>query len=353
MSELHAETYRRIDDVNGNQWNNVVSQSKLGSLYNRHEWMRAIESGYDFEPRHVVVEKKGNPVAIMPNFVRELPVPDSITHALLGGLPFESLTSTYPGYGGPLILSDEREALDLLFEELESSRGPTLVYHRIQSNDLSHVRYGRYLQDRGYQPRFDSCLFFVNLGDGWESIRDDMDKERRKDLRKAEEQDYTVDVAPLADDFDGTYDAYARNTERVGGTVRPRAFIESLADAFGEQILVFTARVDGREVGRYVHLLDEEASVLRHWLSAIPERENYRYRPSELLHARAIRFGIEEGYDEYGFGVADAHFHDGVFRFKRKYGARPVPMFRMEKGYSRVVWPLYRLGRRLVRRRGI
>lgn len=351
MSELHVETYRRIDEVNANQWNNVATQSDRGSLYNRHEWVRAIETGYDFEPRHVVVEKKGNPVALVPNFVHELPFPDSVARALPIELPLEAITSTYPGFGGPLVLSDEREALDLLFDEIEASASSTLVYHRLQSYDLSHVRYGRYLQDRGYEPRFDTCRFSVDLRDDWETIRAGMDKERRRDLRRAREQDYVVEVSPLADELDETYEAYVRNTERVDGAVRPRAFLESLVDGIGDRILVFTAVVDGREVGRYVHLLDEEASAFRHWLSAVPDRDNYRFHPSELLHERAIAFAIEEGFDEYGFGLAGAHFDDGVFRFKGKYGGRVVPMFRMEKGYSRVVWPLYKFGRRLARRR--
>ena len=335
--------------MNENQWNHVVSQSDRGTLYSRHEWIRAVEEGYDVEPRHVVVEKKGNPVALMPNFVQDVPLPDSVDELLPVEQPFKMLVSSYPGYGGPVITTDESDSLDLLFDAVEESIDGTVLFHRLQAHDLGHIRYGQYLQSRGYEPRFDSCLFRIDLNDGWETIHGNMDKERRKDLREAHEQDFRVETAPLSEEFDATYDAYERNTERVDGTVLPRAFLEAIAEGFGDRVLVFTAIVDGREVGRYVHLLDDEASVLHHWLSAIADTDYYQYHPSELLHERAIKFGIERGYDSYGFGRTGSHFRNSVFGFKQKYGGCAIPMFRMEKGYSSLVWPMYKFGRQQFR----
>lgn len=349
MTALRSSPYRSVTDVNENQWNNVVSQSDRGTMFSRHEWIRAVEEGFDFQPRHVVVEKKGNPVALMPNFARDVPVPDSVEERLPVAQPFKMLVSSYPGYGGPVVTTDERDSLDLLFDTLEESIDGTVLFHRLQTHDLGHIRYGRYLQARGYEPRFDTCLFRIDLDGGWETIHGNMDKERRKDLREAHEQDFRVETAPLSAELDPTYEAYVRNVERVDGTVLPRAFVESIADGFGDRVLVFTAIVDGREVGRYVHLLDDEASVLHHYLSAIADPDDYRYHPSELLHEHAIKFGIERGYDVYGFGRSGSHFRDSVFGFKQKYGGRAIPMFRMEKGYTPLVWPVYKFGRQRIR----
>ncbi|WP_313696276.1 GNAT family N-acetyltransferase [Halorarum halobium] len=345
--------HRTVADVNENQWNHVVSQSERGTLFHRHEWIRALEDGFEEEGRHVVVEKKGNPVAVLPNVLRELPLPDTVTDPLPSDPPLRMVTSSSPGFGGPLLLTDERESLDLLFDGLESSVGRGVVFHRLESHDLTNVRYGQQLQGRGYEPTFHTCLFVLDIDGDWESVRSRMDKERRKDLREAHEQEYRVEVSRLGDDLDATYEPYVANMERVDGTVLPRAFLESLAEEFGDRVRVFTAVVDGREVGRYVHLLDEEASVLHHWLSAVPDASNYQYHPSELLHEHAIKFGMEHGFDEYGFGKTGAHFRNSVFGFKQKYGARAVPLFSMEKGLSPVAWPLYKFGRRRYQRRGL
>ena len=346
MVNLQSAWYSSIAETNRNQWNNLVRQSDQSTVFHRYEWVRSVEAGFDYEPRHVVVEKGGNPVGAMPNFLTELPVPDEVTRSLPDFQPFRKVVSLEPGFGGPITVTNEGESLDHLFDTLEASVGRGDVYHALRSTDLSNVRYGEYLQSRGYEPTFDTCLFFLDLQDGWETIRDNMDKERRKDLRKAHEQDYRVEVHSLEEDFETTYDYYVRNIERVGGSVLPRAFLRELADRLGDRIRVFTAVVDGEIVGRYVHLLDEEASVLRHWLSAIPDTESYQYHPSELLHERAIKWGREHEYEEYGFGPTGAHFSNSVFRFKQKYGGEAVPLFKMEKGYSPVVWPLFKFARR-------
>lgn len=345
MSALDPTLYRSIEPINENQWNNVVTQSDRGTVYQRYEWVRAIEEAFDHEPRHVVVEKGGNPIALMPNFKTDLPVPDAVTETLPVAPPLEQLVSLPTGFGGPVVLTDEAEALDLLFDGLEATSERTVVNHAIETYDLEYVRYGQYLQTRGYEPSFESCLFLIDLTDGWDAILENMDKGRRRDVRKGNEQEYRIDIDPLGTDLETTYDWYVKNLERVDGSPLPKAFFESLADRLEDRLRVFRAVVEGEEVGRYVYLLDDEGDVLHHWLSAIPDSDNYRYHPSELLHERGIKWGIEQGYERYNFGKTGSHFSNSVFRFKHKYGGTAVPVFKVEKGYSRVAWPLYQLGR--------
>lgn len=346
MADIQSTWYPSITETNENQWNNLVKYADQSTLFHRYEWIRSVELGFDYEPRHVVAKKGENPVGVMPNFVRELPVPDDFAGLLSGAQPLRMVTSLEPGYGGPITVTSQRESLDHIFETLDDLARRRDIFHSLRTADLSNIRYGTYLQSRGYEPTFDSCLFFIDLGEDWETIRENMDKGRRKDLRRASEQDYRVEIQPLDEDFERTYEYYLKNIRRVEGNALPRTFLRELANRLGDRIRVFTAIVDGETVGRYVHLLDEEASVLRHWLSAIPDTENYEQYPSELLHERAIKWGIEHEYERYGFGPTRAHFSDSVFRFKEKYGVDVVPLFEMEKGYSPLVWPLFKASRR-------
>ncbi|MGQ3410667.1 GNAT family N-acetyltransferase [Natrinema sp. LN54] len=346
-SPLSAVCYRSISGANENQWNNVVSQSDRGTLFHRYEWLRAVEDGFDSDPCHIVVKKRGNPVGLMPNFVTDLSLPDAVVDALPVTPPVRQLVSADPGFGGPVVTSSEGETVDLLFDALETVSGPRVLSHRVRAYDPEYVRYGRYLEARGYRSTLDSCLLVLDLGDGWEAIRENMDKERRRDLRKAHEQDYRVEIDPLGDDLETTYRWYAKNVDRVDGTAHPREFLEAIADRLEERVRVLRAVVDGDDVGRYVYLLDEEGGTLHHWLSAIPDAENYQYHPSELMHERAIKWGIERGDDRYSFGRTGSHFDNSVFTFKRKYGGDAIPLVEMETGYSRLGWSLYRLGRSL------
>ena len=348
-----ATVLSSIHDVDRNQWNNLVTQSDRGSLFHRHEWLAAVEAGMDHSPRHALVTKDSNPVALAPAFATGLDLPHEAADAVANALDVTVLLSGEPGYGGPVVSTDEGENVDRLFDALEATGDDRVLYHRIATHDLGNVRYGQYLSARGYDLSAEVALLVLDLDRTWEEVLDGMDKERRKAVRDAREQDYEVELTELGEDLDRTYDAYRRNMERVDGNTLPKSFLAAVADELGDRVRVFTARVDGEEVGRYVYLLDREQSVLVHWLSAIPDESCYESMPSELLHAEAIEWGIDEGFDAYSFDKTGAHFDNSVFRFKSKYGAEAVPLLHWEKGQNPVVWPLFEAARNRYRARAL
>ncbi|MFB6138949.1 MAG: GNAT family N-acetyltransferase [Halosimplex sp.] len=394
MADLTVTTHESIDDVGANQWNTLVRQSDLGCVFHRHGWLRAIERGLDRRAHHLVVRKGGNPDGVFPNFwtTVDLPDPSEVVEHLptdgladrlpagasalaervptgalvaaatdasapagvgadaLERLPLERLTSTSPGFGGPVVLTDERESLSLLFDRLEESVSGATVSHVLKAKEPGFVRYGKFLAGRGYEPTRLDCRFELPVDRPFEELLADMDKSRRKAIRDGREQDYTVVDRPLADAVDETHAAYVRDIERAGGEPYPRSFFAALAAEVPERTRVFVLEVDGREVGRYVHVLDEEQSAVHYFFSAIGDTDYYQYNPTELLHAHAIEWARAEGYDVYDFGSTGSTFREGLFRYKEKYGARPLPTLRWERGGSPALWSAYRLARRRYQR---
>lgn len=347
---LQSTVHRTVSDVGEGQLNNLVTQSDGGTLFHRYEWLAAIEEGLPHEPRHVQVLKDGNPVGFLPNFAQEVPLPSDVGSRVAETLPFEVVMPPPPGYGGPIATGDEGATLNCLFDpDRLTDRFRTLA-HVVHTFDLETIRYGRYLEACGYSPRLTECGLFLDLDQDWGDVRANMHSSRRRAMDSAVEQDYEVTITELGDDLDRTYDEYVGNMERVGGDVLPRAVFDALADRIAERVLVFTAVVDGEEAGRYVYLLDDESGVVHHWLSAIGDEAYFESSPSELLHRRAIRWGIQRGYDQYCFGPTNPHFSDSVFRFKAQYGAKPLPSLRWECGTLPVVWDAYDFGRSWYRR---
>ncbi|MFC7157335.1 lipid II:glycine glycyltransferase FemX [Halomarina halobia] len=352
MSDLDVTTYSSIEALNENQWNNLVEQSNQGTVFQRYEWLEIVERTFDHRPQHVVVSKKDNPVAILPVFVRDFDAPIDAATTVTETLGLKEAVSTRPGYGGPIVLSNESECLDLLLDELEATCGRNVLYHLIRTNDLNYLRYGKHLQKRGYEPITLNCRFVIDLEQSWEEIRSNMDKERRKALRDAHENEYRVESTPLGEaDLDRTYDAYVRNMDRIDGFVFPRPFFDLLTERMGDRLQVFTAVVDGIEVGRYVHFLDDERSAVHHYFTAIPDESKFKYYPSELLHEHAIKWAKSQGYAHYDFGGTGTDYTDSVFRFKQKYGGDLVPTLQWQKGLSKPGWNLYKFGRSMFVRR--
>lgn len=344
--DLEVELHDTITALNENQWNNLVEQSDLGTLFHRYEWLQAVESGLGHDVRHAVVAKKGNPVALLPNVVRELEVP--VDAPLLDRVPMRRLISSKPGYGGPLAVTDEATCLGLLLDAVDGTDVDP-VQHTIRPSRPATLRYGKQLLGRGYRPTVVTGRFVLDLATDWETILEGMDKKRRNAVRTATDGDYEIREETL-DEVDDFYDDYASNLDRVGGEPFPRTFVQALADRLGDRVVVFTVAVDDQDVGRYLYLRDGERSTLHHYFSAIGDSAYFEHDPSERLHAHAIQWALAEGYDQYDLGSTGANFQDSQFRHKARYGGRFVPTVEWERGQAPLRWGAYRFGRELYRR---
>lgn len=351
MSKKTLRVCGSIDEVNENQWNNVVRQSDRGSVFHRAGWLRAVEESLDREPRHLLVEKNGNPMGILPNFVTDIDLPLPFVDCL-NGFATRRAISIEPGFGGPVVLGDERTNFDLLFENVDRLLADhDVVYHRVNTVDADFMRYARRFAEHGYQPETTSCRFVIDLTRGWDAIEADMHKSKRSNLEAAQDNPATVrnpsfDRDALAD----FYAKYEQAMERVDGVVYPYSFFEELQDHLGDRIELFTVEVEGEYAGGCLRLLDDERSALRSLFKGL-DSNFFEYYPSELLDTYAMKWGIEHGYDEYDLGSTRADFDDGVFRYKDELGAEIRPILSWEKGCSTVRWPAYRFGRQFVRSR--
>lgn len=118
---MEAKRVDSIEAVDRNQWNHVVEQSDLGCIYHRYGWLQAVESGTPYEPRHLVISRENNSIAIYPNFLTEVG-------------PFRQLTSIVPGFGGPIVVTDEERAIELFLEAIPRLYDGTIFFSRIRSS---------------------------------------------------------------------------------------------------------------------------------------------------------------------------------------------------------------------------
>ena len=324
-----------VESVNRNQWNQVVENAQVGRVYHRYGWLRAVEVGTEYEPRHLVVSKNGNPVGLFPNFVVES---DS--------LPIKHLSSPKPGPTGPIAMTDEEEAIQLLLDAVPAVCDDATISNQIQTSGPEFSRYHELFRENGYEQRLVYGDFTLDIDRDWEDVLAGMDSSRRRAIKKAHDREYEiVDESVTEESMAAFYEGFSSVMDRVDGRKTPRRFWLELAD-FADRLKLLTLRADGGDRGTILLTLDDERSTIHYESSAITE-DHFEYNPSELLHERAIKWGQEHGYDTYNFGGTDLDFRDGVFRFKEQFGARPMPALAWERGVAPLKWPAYRLGRRL------
>jgi hypothetical protein len=335
---LDVTSIDTIEKANRNQWNHVVDQSEVGTVYHRYGWLRAIEYGTPHTPRHLLVSKKNNPIAIFPNFL-----------VAAQGMPFHHLTSIARGPGGPIAITEEETAVQLLLEEVSDVSDGTVISNQIRTRGQEFTRYHGMLEENGYEQKLTDCDFELDISRDWEDILADMDSSRRRAIGQGHENEFEiVDEAITDETMSAFYDGFVAVMERVGGDPPPRQFFLELT-AFDDRVKVFSLRSDGRKRGSILVLLNDEQNTIRYQESAV-ETDHFEYNASELLHEHAIKWGRENGYDTYDFGGTNLDFRDGLFRFKEQFGARPVPALVWERGCSIPAWPAYRLGRYVYQR---
>ncbi|MFB6186827.1 MAG: GNAT family N-acetyltransferase, partial [Halobacteriaceae archaeon] len=146
-----------------------------------------------------------------------------------------------------------------------------------------------------------------------------MDKDRRYNIRKAREQEYTVSECSFdRETLEEFYDHYEHTIERVDGIQYPFSFFKALSEQLPESVRLYRAEVDGMVVGYHLYLFDELQSTIIHSFSGV-KSTNFEYYPSELIHSYIIS-GEYNNYNTYDFGRTIADRGDGLFKYKREYG---------------------------------
>ena len=320
------------------QWNAVVDRSRCGTVFHRYEWLEAIETGLSYPATHLVVRKDGNPIALWPNFVVDLP-PTRVRR----------LTSLYPGFGGPVVTTDVSEVLPLLVDGIPDCCSGRTVVHEIRACNPDYLRYNDVLQSRGYRPARFGGRFQLDLEGGYDDVLSGMSNTRRKGIRRGRNTDHElVEEDVTRETLARFHRVYEQQMASTDGEAYPVAFFEQLAEMHS-RILLVTLRVEGEYAGGFLELLDEEQSTVHGFFAAVPD-QYYEYHASELLYDFVIRWAIDNGYETYDFGGSEADFRNGVFRFKEGFGGELVPNIYWERGCS-TLWPLVRAGRSLYWRR--
>ena len=339
MNNLKVEIIDTIANINKNKWNNLVEQSKLGSFFHIYEWLKAIEDGMGLEPRHIVVTKDEYPIGIFPNFILNIPK-----------IPFRKLFSVEPGYGGPVIIGQEKRILDLMFGKISKICKGNIIFHYIRTQNTDYIRYEQYLEKMRYRPVLRYCRFVIDLTKTYEEIKANANRSIKRELKALSKKDFEIkDEKINYENLEDFYEGYKKVMKRVGSKGHPFEFFRCLMDNIPNRVKIFTAVVDGKQVGKHFYLLDKEQSSLIAFVLDM-DPSNFKYNPSVLLHDYAIKWGIEHNYKKYDFEYTIADFNDGLFEFKHQFGGQVIPLIVWEKGYSTIGWNLFKVARNIYKK---
>jgi FemAB-related protein (PEP-CTERM system-associated) len=217
----------------------------------------------------------------------------------------------FVNYGGALAGSED--VVRALMEQ---------ACHRANELGVEHIEF-RDMENRSswYPVRTDKVIMERVLPKSDEDLWLSFDTKLRAQVKRAAKESVEVvwggdELLPLF------YRVFSRNMRDLGTPVYGRGFFQAVLAAFPNSARVIVVNFRN-EAAAAALLLGHRERIEIPWASSI--RDYNRYGVNMLMYWEALRMATREGYRVFDFGRST--LDSGTFRFKKQWGAKPVPLY--------------------------
>ncbi|NIO11216.1 MAG: GNAT family N-acetyltransferase [Deltaproteobacteria bacterium] len=323
-TKLTVRVLKKVSDVQRDDWDHLL---KGGSPFLRWDWLDALEktgcasSKTGWLPQHIVIEKKGKPVAACPMYLKghsmgEFVFDHEWAHfatrsgiqyypKMLVAVPFTPVT-------GMRFLTDPKENRSQLTQLL----GQTLI-QICRENNISSVHVNFCLEDEsevlkkfGFLPKIGLQFHWQNHGyqtfdDYLESFRSDRRNKIKKERRELDTQGIRVRAVEGDELSPGLlktmFHLYKTHIDELyyGRQYLNMGFFEELAHRFKDYVCLVIAEKDSRVIAGTLNAQDEVAMYGRYWGAL----EYHRFLHFNVCYYSAIEHCVQKGLQRFEAGA--------------------------------------------------
>jgi CelD/BcsL family acetyltransferase involved in cellulose biosynthesis len=216
-----------------------------------------------------------------------------------GKLGFGTRLNAGDGYefGAVVSLEDEEHVLRELLSSLEKSA----VRNRVIEGFIFRPTIEKVLANMSYTVSAVANLYRVALLKTAEDLWKNIAHNKRRNIKKAQEQGAEVIQSKSYDAFVSFYEMYEASSERAGFKSYPFNYYNSYLKIFGasDKVRIFlTVFKDQPAAGLFVVVHGDTAYAL----AAGSRKDFWQVRPNDLLHWKAMDWARGEGLSWYHFG---------------------------------------------------
>ena len=279
------------------RWDQFARHHSSCTLYHQVGWKNVVEKTYGHKAHYLFAEDGADIVGILPLFL----VKDILGRKTLISLPFAP-------YGG--ICSSNPSASERLLSEarrLITDSGASYV--EMRSFAASSVT-----ANLPANHQYITSVFKPSGGpdETWRQIN----KNRRKKVRKAQNNGLTAEICEPGQATEDFYSLYVRNMHDLGTPVHSKRFFRHVANEFPNSTRIVLVRHEGRAVAG-TFLLLRNSTITCGWGASL--KEYLWCEPNDLLYWEVIRYGCEHGFSDIDFGRSLVG--SGNATFKKEWGA--------------------------------
>jgi serine/alanine adding enzyme len=309
-------------------WDQYVTTHPDAGPYHLFGWQEVVKQTYGFSTYYLFVTED----ACSPS--HDLEDPDRPReNRIFGVLPLVHMK--HPLFGNKLvsmpfvdtggILADGSDAGEhLLAEALDLAR--MLKAERLElrhtrafsfgSGDFSSVLH---LEDsaEGYGQK---ARMLLELPNSSTALLKSFKSKLRNQIKKPLREGLQADVGGL-DYLENFYQVHSVNMRDLGSPVHSKKIVCHLLKVFPKKAQII-AVLKGKQCLAAGVVMGFRDTLVNPWSSAL--REFSRLSPNMLLYWTMLEYASDHGYKYFDFGRATVH--EGTYKFKEQWGAKPVPL---------------------------
>jgi FemAB-related protein (PEP-CTERM system-associated) len=281
-------------------WDAYVNAFPGASNYHRFSWKRVIEKSFGHKGFYLAARDAHGVICGVLPLVH---MKSTLFGNFLVSLPFFN-------YGGLLCDNGTAEqALIAAAERIRGECGADFVELRHRENSIE-----------GLPARTHKVTMILDLESEEDVQWKRFDAKVRNQVRKAEKSGLRA-VAGHLDLLNGFYDVFCRNMRDLGTPVYCKEFFRNVLEIFPETSRIISVLKNGKTVASAI-LIWFRGTLEVPWASSV--RDYREMCPNNLLYWESIRFAIRNGSLRFDFGRST--LDEGTYRFKKQWGAQPVPL---------------------------
>lgn len=286
------------------EWDSFVQTTPNTSPYHMFAWGTAITEAYGHKPYYLMAKQNSKLLGILPLIHLKLPF---VINQLVA-LPFCDV--------GNCLTTDKTVQEKLLEEALKLTK-------HLKSKNIQlrgQLKNDNNLTTPITKIDHKKVRMLLDLPESTEVLLKSFKSKLRSQVRKAEKNGVHFRWTG-EEGVDSFYSVFCSNMRDLGSPVHSKKLFQAIIENFGVNSRIGLAEYDGKCIGAGL-ILSTNTQTSIPWASTLRQYNNLA--PNMLIYWNCLKYATENSKNVFDFGRSTEH--EGTFRFKKQWGAKPVPL---------------------------
>jgi len=295
---------QKAEKKDQHKWDEYVLSHSDSSPYHLWAWKESVEQAYGHKTFYFLAEENTQVVGVFP--LVQLHIPLLLNE--LTALPFCDVGNC---------LADSLQVQDALLGKVKE------ISEAIQCRKTSlrgSLTEADSLADEFHMEERGKVRMLFSLPESSETLLASFKSKLRSQIRKAKKNGVQFRWADI-DGVDPFYKVYCQNMRDLGSPPHSGKWFRSVMVNYGENARIGLAEYNGKCIGAGLILSTNSLTAIP-WASTL--REYNRLSPNMLLYWNFLKYSADNGFKIFDFGRSTEG--EGTYRFKKQWGAKPVPL---------------------------